>query len=1211
MPDPRDAVPSAPTILLLSTSDTDLITARASGAGYRWANPSRLVDGELEELLAGADIAVVRILGGYRAWQDGIDAVVASGVPAVVVSGEQTPDAELMRHSTAPQGAALQTHIYLAQGGLENLRNLHAFLSDTLLMTGFGFAPPVATPSWGILERPLEHAEAQSLDGAPKIAVLYYRAQQLAGNTAYVEALCRAIENAGGRPLPVFCASLRTAEPELLELLGTADALITTVLAAGGATPAAVGAGGDDDSWNVAHLAALDIPILQGLCLTSSRSDWSDNDDGLSPLDVATQVAVPEFDGRIITVPFSFKEIDHEGLISYVADPERCARVAGLAVRHARLKSIAAKDKRVALVFSAYPTKHARIGNAVGLDTPASAVALLRAMRAHGYDFGADDDIPGVISGDGDALIHALIERGGQDAEWLTEEQLARNPIRVPAKDYREWFATLPAELADAVVEHWGPPPGDLFVDRSRDPDGEIVIAALQAGNLVIMVQPPRGFGENPVAIYHDPDLPPSHHYLAAYRWLDSAFPGSFGADAVIHLGKHGNLEWLPGKTLGMSAACGTDAALGDLPLIYPFLVNDPGEGTQAKRRAHATLVDHLIPPMARAETYGDIAKLEQLLDEHANVSALDPGKLPAIRQQIWTLMRAAKMDHDLGLQDRPDEDSFDDMLLHVDGWLCEIKDVQIRDGLHVLGQKPTGAGELDLVLAILRARQLFGGEQTVPGLRQALGLVEDGSDDRAAVDAAEAGARELVAALQETGWDPAAVDTITDNPDIARILKFAATEVVPRLAGTEGEIDQVLRALDGGFIPSGPSGSPLRGLVNVLPTGRNFYSVDPKAVPSRLAWETGVAMADSLLARYREDYGRWPQSVGLSVWGTSAMRTAGDDIAEVLALLGVRPVWDDASRRVVNLEPIDLAELGRPRIDVTVRISGFFRDAFPHVVTMLDDAVALVAALDEPAEHNYVRAHAQADLAEHGDERRATTRIFGSKPGTYGAGLLQLIDSRNWRDDADLAQVYTAWGGFAYGRGLDGAAASDDMNRAYRRIAVAAKNTDTREHDIADSDDYFQYHGGMVATVRALTGKAPAAYIGDNTRPDAVRTRTLSEETNRVFRARVVNPRWINAMRRHGYKGAFEMAATVDYLFGYDATAHVMADWMYERLAGEYVLDDENRKFMNESNPWALHGMAERLLEAATRGMWAEPEPATLDGLRQVLLETEGELEG
>ena len=419
----------------------------------------------------------------------------------------------------------------------------------------------------------------------------------------------------------------------------------------------------------------------------------------------------------------------------------------------------------------------------------------------------------------------------------------------------------------------------------------------------------------------------------------------------MVHLGKHGNLEWLPGKTLGMSAACGSDAALGDLPLIYPFLVNDPGEGTQAKRRAHAMLVDHLIPPMARAETYGDIARLEQLLDEHANIAALDPGKLPAIRQQIWTLMRAAKMDHDLGLAERPEDDAFDDMLLHVDGWLCEIKDVQIRDGLHILGQTPTGERELDLVLAILRARQLFGGEHALPGLRQALGLAEDGTDERASVDEAEAAARELVAALQAAGWDPGAVDELTDNTDVAAVLRFAATEVVPRLAGTAGEIDQVLRALDGRFIAAGPSGSPLRGLVNVLPTGRNFYSVDPKAVPSRLAWETGVALADSLLARYRDDYGQWPQSVGLSVWGTSAMRTSGDDIAEVLALLGVRPVWDDASRRVVGLTPIPLAELGRPRIDVTVRISGFFRDAFPHVVTMLDDAVRLVADLDEPAE--------------------------------------------------------------------------------------------------------------------------------------------------------------------------------------------------------------------------------------------------------------------
>ncbi|KZM72998.1 cobaltochelatase subunit CobN [Nocardia terpenica] len=1200
-------------ILLLSTSDTDLLSARASGADYRLGNPARLLVEDLPALLDGADLVVVRILGGRRAWEEGLAAVRASGIPVVALGGEMAPDAELMECSTVPGGVAADAHNYLAAGGPDNLRQLHHFLSDTVLLTGHGFEPPVQQPNWGELDR-----AAREVDG-PTVAVLYYRAQHLAGNTGYIDALCTALEDAGARPLPLYCASLRTAEPELLEALRRADALVVTVLAAGGTKPAAASAGGDDGAWDIGALAELDVPILQGLCLTGGRDQWADNDDGLSPLDVATQVAVPEFDGRIITVPFSFKEFDADGLSTYVPDPERAARVAGIAVRHARLRHIPAGQRRIALMLSAYPTKHARIGNAVGLDTPASAIRLLTEMRSAGYDLGAPGEIPGLEERDGDALIHALIAAGGQDPDWLTAEQLEGNPIRIAARRYRAWFDTLPAELREAVVRAWGPPPGELYVDRSADPEGEIVIAALRFGNVVLMVQPPRGFGENPVAIYHDPDLPPSHHYLAAYRWI-SADPaaGGFGADAMVHLGKHGNLEWLPGKTLGMSAACATDAALGDLPLIYPFLVNDPGEGTQAKRRAHATLVDHLIPPMARAETYGDISRLEQLLDEHANIAALDPAKLPAIRQQIWTLMRAAKMDHDLGLTERPEEDAFDDMLLHVDGWLCEIKDVQIRDGLHILGQAPAAEGELDLVLAMLRARQLWGGEVAVPGLREALGLDESGGESRERVDAAEEGARRLLAALQAADWSVDAVDEIierelasSDRIDTLRsVLRFAATEVVPRLRQTGIEIERVLHALDGGFIPAGPSGSPLRGLINVLPTGRNFYSVDPKAVPSRLAWETGQAMADSLLERYLADHGEYPRSVGLSVWGTSAMRTSGDDIAEVFALLGVRPVWDEASRRVTTLEPVPLGELGRPRIDVTVRISGFFRDAFPHVLALLDDAVRLVAGLDEPAESNYVRAHTRSDLAEHGDERRATTRIFGSKPGTYGAGLLQLIDSKSWRTDDDLAQVYTAWGGYAYGRDLDGMPAADDMRSAYRRIAVAAKNTDTREHDIADSDDYFQYHGGMVAAVRALTGRNPAAYIGDSTRPDSVRTRTLSEETTRVFRARVVNPRWLEAMRRHGYKGAFEMAATVDYLFGYDATTDVVADWMYEKLSESYVFDEVNRKFMEQSNPWALHGIAERLLEAAERGLWQQPEQQTLDRLRQVYLETEGELE-
>ena len=1211
-----------PRIALLSTSDTDLLSARASGADYVFANPARSGHTELGETLESCEVIVARILGSPQLLCSGFDRFRSAGKPIVVLGGEQAPNAELMELSTVPMGVAADAHLYLAHGGPKNLRQLHAFLCDTVLLTGMGFEPPAEQPVWGVLPRPLPTGPSPTRPTRPRIGILFYRAQYAAGNTAYVEALAVAVDAAGGAGVPIFATSLRDAPYDLLEYLGSCNALITTVLAAGGTKPATASAGGDDEAWDVQALAALDIPILQGLSLTWDRASWAASDEGMTPLDVATQVAVPEFDGRLITVPFSFKETDADGLPSYVPDHERCRRVAEIAVNHARLRHIPAGQRRIAVVLSAYPTKHSRIGNAVGLDTPVSVIKLLRAMREAGYDLGAPGEIPGTVPLDpveeehpdttaGNALVHALIAAGGQDPEWLTAEQLSGQPVRISAETYRHWLADLPNDLVDAVSEAWGEAPGELFVDRNRDPNGEIVAATLQAGNVVILVQPPRGFGDNPIAIYHDPDLAPSHHYLAVYRWLEK----EFGAHAVIHVGKHGNLEWLPGKNLGMSASCATDAAIGSLPLIYPFLVNDPGEGTQAKRRAHATIVDHLVPPMARAESYGDIARLEQLLDEYAQVNAMDPAKAPALRGEIWTLIQAAQLNHDLGVEAAPNEEAFDEFVLHVDGWLCEIKDAQIRDGLHILGHVPEGDELINLVLAMLRSTQIFGGQVNgVPGLRQALGLEDEAPLHE--VDAVDAQARELVTALAESGWSMDAVPKIierllgAENEAAAAALRFACQEVIPRLARTGDEISAIMHALDGGYVPAGPSGSPLRGLINVLPTGRNFYSVDPKAIPSRLAYQTGQAMAESLLKRHLNEVGEYPQSVGLSVWGTSAMRTSGDDIAEVLALLGVVPVWDEASRRVVGLEAIDLAELSRPRIDVTVRISGFFRDAFPHVVAMLDDAVRLVADLDEPSHLNFVRQHAEDDLATHGDRRRATTRIFGSKPGSYGAGILPLIEAGNWRNDQDLAEVYSAWGGFAYGRDLDGIPARQDMEANYRRIAVAVKNVDTREHDIADSDDYFQYHGGMVATVRALTGADPRAYVGDSTSLDVVKTRSLTEETARVFRARVINPRWIAAMQRHGYKGAFELAATVDYLFGFDATAGVVTDWMYQQLAENYVLDKDNQDFMKHANPWALRGIIEKLSEAVDRRLWQEPDPELITQLQQVYLDVEGDLE-
>ncbi|HKE99424.1 MAG TPA: cobaltochelatase subunit CobN [Actinomycetes bacterium] len=1298
-------------VLVLTTADTEVLATLAAAerlpaafGPVRALNPTVPGAPGADELLdaggAGPAAVLVRLLGGRRAWE-GFDRLAercrAEGVPLLAFSGEAAPDAELAACSTAPAGALAQAFEYLRHGGVDNLANLLRFVADTQLGGGLGFEPPVELPEEGYWHPRAADPSAVLDPARPTVGVVFYRAHWMSGNTGFVAALVDAVEAAGGNALPVFCYSLRPGADGrvgALELLaGRVDALVVTVLAMGGssAAPAEELAA----AWEVPALEALGVPVLQGLCATGGRAAWAASSGGLSPLDAAMQVAIPEFDGRIVSVPFSFKEPLEATAPAgrraapaagrYVADPERAARVAGTALKLARLRRTPNAAKRVAIVLSNYPTRHSRVGNAVGLDTPASAVRLLDALTAAGYDTG-DWAARGL---GGDALVHELIATGGFDAEFLTEPQLARNPARVAAGRHAAWFARLPAELRAAVVAAWGEPPGELYVDDQAGGrgGGELVFPSLSFGNVLVAIQPPRGFGENPVAIYHDPALPPTHHYLACYRWLEEVW----GAHALVHLGKHGTLEWLPGKGLGLSASCAPDAVLGDLPLVYPFVVNDPGEGTQAKRRAHAVIVDHLVPPMTRAETYDELTRLEQLLDEHYQLQTTDPAKAPALRGEIWQLLRSAELTRDLALADRGEAvpDDLDDIIVRVDGYLCEIKDLQIRGGLHVLGQAPRGEDRLGLVLAILRLPQPLArptgragapGPRTLPGLRSAVGAafgldeagllaapgeaVEvpaallarfpgPGRTGADALDRLEDAARALAEAMDAAAWEPAAAGWVAgalldgsrawpapgDRPwaagraggprvaaeglppdvgTVAEVLAFAAAVVVPRLEATGLELERVLDALAGRYVPAGPSGSPTRGRVDALPTGRNFYSVDPKALPSELAWQVGQRLAADLLARYEREEGRPPSSIGLVVWGTSAMRTHGDDVAEVLALLGVRPRWHPETRRVTGLELMSLAELGRPRVDVTVRISGFFRDAFPHLVALLDDAVALVAGLDEPEDANPVAASARRDEAAlvaagvdgRAARRRATARVFGSKPGAYGAGLLPLIDARTWRTDADLAEVYAVWGGYAYGRELDGAESREDMERAFRRIQVAVKNQDTREHDLVDSDDYFQYHGGMVASVRALTGTAPRAYLGDSADPARVRTRDLREETARVFRARVANPKWIRAMRRHGYKGAFELAATVDYLFGYDATAAVVEDWMYETLAARYVFDPEVREFMERANPWALRAIAERLLEAAERGLWAKPRDATVQRLRETYLDLEGDLE-
>jgi len=1190
-------------LLLLSTADTDLLALRRAEP-HRFGpievlNPTRVDDDGVQRLAAavrqGAYWAVgLRLLGGRRAFTEGFDvlrsACAEAGVPFGAWPGERGQDLELEAASSVPRALLVEAGRYWDEGGVENLRNLLQALSDALRGTSYGCAPPAAVPRNGVYRR------ATPTSGRPVIAIGFYRAHWMSGNLDFIDDLCRAVEAKGGEPHAFFCYSLRDEGHDGLpaairECLIEDDHLIADCLLLTLSFAVAelqVDGGAVADEWTAHWLERLDIPVIQAVTSTGSRAAWASSSGGLAPLDVAMQVALPEFDGRIIGPPFSFKE-EVNGTIRYVADRERCAALARLAVAHARLRSKPNADKRLAIVLSSYPTRNARVGNAVGLDTPASALALLRRLKNEGYEVGN-------LPASGDYLIHALIEAGAYDREHLTSEQMRSAPAGEPAPAYARAFTRLSEPIRRSVEQSWGVAPGRVYVAGGR-----LYFAGLRLGNVLLTVQPPRGFGENPVAIYHDPSLAPTHHYVAFYRWLEEEFQ----ADAIVHLGKHGTVEWLPGKAVGLSRDCFPDALLGALPLVYPFVVNDPGEGVQAKRRGHAVIVDHLIPPMTRADSYGQIAQLEQLMDEYYQVQTLDPSKLPRIQDRIWQLVKEANLDRDLGEEERPH--NFDAFVLHMDGYLCELKDAQIRGGLHVLGEVPRGVQMVDLLVELTRRSN-----EGVPGLRAVL----NGGESRPEVDAVHARASELVQLTMERGVEAAVAE---GGPEVAATIRYIGGSLLPRLQRTTEELDAVVAALAGRFVPAGPSGAPTRGMAHVLPTGRNFYSVDPKSLPSPVAYEVGGELAGALLKRYLKDEGAYPETVGIVVWGTSAMRTHGDDVAEILHLLGVRPVWDGENRRVAGLEVVALQELGRPRIDVVVRISGFFRDAFANLVHLLDRAFELVAHLDEPDELNFVAKHFRAErdrkrragVAASTAARTSLYRIFGSRPGSYGAGILPLIDAGNWTDLADLARAYEAWGAYAYGRSEYGVDAVPEFRSRFASINVAIKNQDNREHDILDSDDYLQYHGGMIASVRALSGRTPRRYHGDSADPSHVRVRDLNEEVRRVFRTRAVNPKWIAGMMRHGYKGGFEMAATTDYLFGYDATTDAAEDWMYEGIARSYALDPEVQAFLREKNPWALMSIIQRLFEAAQRGMWEQPPDDLVAELRRLYFELDAYLEG
>ncbi len=750
-------------------------------------------------------------------------------------------------------------------------------------------------------------------------------------------------------------------------------------------------------------------------------------------------------------------------------------------------------------------------------------------------------------------------------------------------------------------------------------------------------IQPSRGYDFDPSLNYHAPDLEPTPHYLAYYYWLKHHFQ----AAAIIHVGKHGNLEWLPGKSLALSSTCYPEITLATIPNFYPFIVNDPGEGSQAKRRSHAVILDHLTPPLTRAELYGNLEQLETLIDEYYEAQTLDPKRLKIIGDRITSLVTETNLNQDLGINSI-NNDSLSQFLTIADGYLCELKEAQIRDGLHILGSCPKDTQLRDLVISITRYPSL-----DRMGLITALvtdfnldvnpltaNLEESFSYANSSkiipeeicfnlkqcriigdvIEVLETYAQTLVEKLINSDN----IEQFNHLPCTQKELNWSKTFLLPNLYETPQEITNLLRGLNGKYVPSGASGAPTRGRPEVLPTGRNFYSVDIRAIPTQTAWDVGRKAAETLIERYTQDNGEYPQTLAISIWGTSTMRTGGDDIAQVLALLGVQPIWDGLSRRVVDYEILKPSVLGRPRVDVTVRVSGFFRDSFPNLLQLLYKVIKDVSSLEESKSINPLAAKVEEEkafwqqqgLTEEQAKLKSGYRIFGSKPGAYGAGLQGLIEAQNWQNEQDLANAYINWSCYAYDQNGVGRGVPEVFERRLKQLQIILHNQDNREHDLLDSDDYYQFQGGLTVAVRALTGKNPETYFGDNAIAAHPKVRRLKEEIARVYRSRVINPKWIKGVMRHGYKGAFEMSATVDYLFAYDATANCVEDFMYQGVAEAYLFDETVQQFIQEKNPWALRDMAERLLEANQRGLWQDVDSNTLDNLRSIVHDAEGKIE-
>lgn len=1229
-----------------------------------------------DKVLCGAKVVVVSLLGGVNYWQYGYERMIAwaqenSGCTLIMVPGDDAEDDDVFAASNVDRDSVIRVWRFLREGGAVNNQQLFRYLADEYLgnpyigKKGYGWHEPEALPRCMMYlpDSPLKHSQATYSDWLARwasasnnkakhkanthvVIVLFYRSHLQSANTSMFDGLIGILEEAGLQPLPIAIASLKDAESVVLVNALIEQANAQLIINTTGFSSNVVDAP-DLSSTPTAYRSPIvkKIPVIQVVLSSSTQDDWDNYKQGLRSRDIAMQVSLPEMDGRIISRAICFKsnayysERCQISTVRYVLLAERARFVAELAKKTMALTHVPNKDKRIALILANYPTKDGRIGNGVGLDTPQSTLHILQGLARDGYSV---NDIPQ----NGTALIKELLGAVTNNPNTVHFQPCWQS---ISMTDYREAFNQLPEVCRQAVIERWGQPEDDPKCRQNR-----IMLSGIRLGTVFVGIQPARGFNVDLLANYHDPDLIPPHNYLAFYFWMRHVYR----IDAIVHVGKHGNLEWLPGKGVALSEQCWPDIALGPMPHFYPFIVNDPGEGSQAKRRAQAVIIDHLMPPMTRAEVYGELAELENLVDEYYQALGLDTRRETWLREKILEQVKSTHVLQELACQQNAEEN---DILTELDTYLCDIKEAQIRHGLHILGELPIRHKVCDTLVALMRLprgtdnasmgllhamaedMQLMQGDMPFDPLdmngdawlgnkpavlaKTTASLWRTVGDTRERLELlAHAWIEQYV--LNDAADITAYVTTDKTTHDFAmsyplthQQLVFAKTVLLKALEkSVDREVNALLEGLRGMFIEPGPSGAPTRGRLDTLPTGRNFYSVDNRSIPSQAAWALGQKSATALIERHLQEHGDYPKKIGLSVWGTATMRTGGDDIAQAFALMGVKPVWAQGSQRIVDVEVVPAMLMSHPRVDVTLRISGFFRDAFPNVMQLYDTAIQALMAYDEPGGLNTIQTHIQQRIqtlvAEGLDqktaERQASFRVFGSKPGAYGAGLQGLIDERCWETSSDLAEAYLNWGGYAYGNMVgDGVDAKAAFKHQLSTLEAVVQNQDNREHDILDSDDYYQFQGGMTNAVTVFSGHTPAVYHNDHSNPEAPKVRTLKEELNRVIRSRVLNPKWINAMREHGYKGAFEMAASVDYVFAYDATTNLVDDYQYEKIANALVFDPDNKKFMEDNNPDALEELTERLLEATQRGLWKDPDDHYANKLQSSLLDMHEKNEG